>query len=128
VRWGSLLVLATLAGAGCSDAIQADSVDVPIGESRQALGVTIQFVRLVSDNRCPQEAECTIAGAVAVHVELRSAGESVTRELWTMRDRNEVTISGRRVTLVDVLPHPSIFVPTDPAAYVARLSVEHRTR
>src|SRR5688500_18578074 len=102
-----LLVLAALAAAGCSSAA-TESIDVPIGETRQAFGLTIQFVRLVSDNRCPEEAVCAIAGAAAVELELRSAAENTSPELWTMRDRNEVTVSGRRVRLWDVLPHPRL--------------------
>lgn len=121
-----LLVLAALAPVGCSSAA-TESIDVPIGETRQVLGLTIRFVRLVSDNRCPEEAVCAIPGAAAVHLELRSAAESTSQELRTMRDRNEVTISGWRITLWDVLPHPRIGSPTDPASYVARLTIETTT-
>jgi hypothetical protein len=118
------LLAATAAFAACAAGSDPQRVDVHVGQSAEAFGVTIALVGVLSDDRCPVDVQCVRAGEAVVRVELRTTTETKTVDLESNEGRNEAEIAGREVTFVDLQPQPRSTTPTDPSSYVAVFTVE----
>lgn len=89
------------------------------------IDLSLHFVGVTGDSRCPHEVACIWAGNAAVLLEARREGATVRFELDTHPGmREEAEVLGVRVRLVGLVPHPVADQRPDPAAYVARITVE----
>ncbi|WP_052503455.1 hypothetical protein [Lacinutrix sp. Hel_I_90] len=80
---------------------------LPLGEAATFDTITIKFVELVGDSRCPEGVTCVWAGEVVVLVAVFKDGEKLERKKITFNARGEakdiyvsedLTISGLKVT------------------------------
>lgn len=103
-----------------------------LGEAKRVTGtdLTVRFVRLVSDSRCPANVFCIWEGDGEIEVELNLRGERSLARLHThggAQHPAEASVSGYRVRLVELGP-----APVDPhraeSEYVATLVVDKRVR
>jgi hypothetical protein len=100
--------------------------DVRHGQSvRVEGGLTVAFLRVAADSRCPSDVQCIQAGEARVVLELRHGGDRVESELATSPrgedDGEQDEIDGFSVRLVDVKPYPRSTSPTAPEDYVVTL-------
>lgn len=93
-------------------------------------GLTVRFVRLVSDSRCPANVTCIWEGDAEIEVELDLRGERSLARLHThggAQHPTEKSVSGYRVRLVGLGPSPEN-PPRAESEFVATLVVEDEAR
>jgi len=91
--------------------------------------LTITFVRVASDSRCPLDATCLEfhAGDAVVAVSIsQSAGNSVGRELHTDTADSEVSYLAYSIKLLSLSPYPRSDRQIRPGDYVATLVVARK--
>lgn len=89
-------------------------------------GLTVRFVRLISDSRCPASVTCIWEGDGEVEVELILGDERSLARLHSHGGPqlpNQTVFSGYRVRLVDLNPAPAN-PPRPESEYVATLVVD----
>ena len=102
--------------------------DLAVGESTQVgpNGLTVGFVEIQSDSRCPGDAICVWSGDAAAALWAAYPGEDpVDFVLHTYYDWEQYRdVGDDRVVLLQVAPYPYISSgPIDPATYVVTLLV-----
>jgi len=95
------------------------------GESTSVSGtnVSVRFVGVQGDSRCPADAVCIQGGDAIVRVEvLPSSGGATTYDLHTANSQpvRHVDLS---IALVELAPYPFASRPTQPGDYRATLRV-----
>ena len=98
------------------------------GESKLVAGtdLTVRFLRLVADSRCPAEVSCVWQGDGEIEVELGVGGRQSRVRLHThggAQYPSEASFAGYRAKLVDLAPAPAN-PPRPDSEYVATLAVE----
>jgi len=85
--------------------------------------VWITFDSLLSESRCPVNVVCVWAGNASLHFTFSKDGEETGFNLNTHPDfLNDTTISGYRISLLDVKPYPhtdSLFTQNDYSAIIS---------
>lgn len=83
-----------------------DTLRLTQGTSAMAAGgLTLTFVGVVSDSRCPANVMCPWAGNAAVHIRASGAGTADT----VINDNIEpraIVVAGYTITLVGLTPYP----------------------
>ena len=99
---------------------QSIEVNTPDGS-----GLTIAFISVENDSRCPIGAQCVWAGEATVQLTISSA--TMTEQNVSLKTNNQpVEFNGYLITLIDLSPVPTMDVETDPNDYRATLSVSKR--
>jgi len=82
----------------------------------------VTFVAVISDSRCPANANCVTAGEAVVRIDVWTDGHSSTHELHTgnMQPAKPADLT---IELVEVAPYPFSSTAIDPAAYRVTLHV-----
>lgn len=100
------------------------------GQSGVAGGLTVKFIRVTADTRCPLDAFCIqiLAGDAFVAIETSVFGARQEAELALIApDRQSITRGGYTVTFEELNPHPFLSrPPIVPSAYRARFSITRR--
>jgi hypothetical protein len=100
-----------------------------VGESVSGEGVTVTFVQVLEDNRCPADAICVRSGEVRVLVRATEGGSSQDHTLtlgdMAVGDVSSITVGGHHFTLTEVNPYPLASDPTDFADYTITLNIGH---
>ena len=85
--------------------------------------VSVRFVQVLGDSRCPGDALCILGGDAIVRIHVTVAGVNAVRDLHTGL-MQPVTVDDVRIELLDLQPYPfSSRPPIDPADYRATLRV-----
>jgi hypothetical protein len=98
----------------------AKELVLAIGQQETVNGVTLTFVRVAEDSRCPSDVTCVWEGNGAAEIQLtRGSGPTVTRTLNTTGSRGPSTIEweGLRISLLALTPTPISTQPIPSAAY-----------
>jgi len=91
--------------------------------------LTIKFVSLVEDSRCPKGTNCIWAGNASIKVKVSNArGESKIFELNTNTGAKGDTLGGYAINLESLTPHPATNVRIDKNGYTATFSVKKLSR
>jgi hypothetical protein len=91
--------------------------------------LTIKFVSLVEDSRCPKGTNCVWAGNATIKVKVSNArGESKFFELNTNTGAKGDTLGGYQFTLESLTPHPANNIRIDRNGYTATFSVTKLSR
>jgi hypothetical protein len=125
-------VLLALASAACAG--PSEPADVPVGQQFElAAGesaragtnpVTVRFVSVPQDSRCPVDVQCVTAGDATVRLELSGGGgATTTAELHTNAEPRSAPQGSYEVELLDLRPAPRSTRPTAPGDYVAVLRI-----
>lgn len=89
--------------------------------------LTISFVKVTEDSRCPVDVQCVWAGDAVVALNLADAsGANSSAALHTTLTPKSVTVSSWEVTLIGVEPVKKQGVTIPVADYVATLRVSRR--
>ena len=118
--------------AGCSthrpqSRVLGQAFSLPHGESVaiRSEGLTVAFTEVNEDSRCPTGATCITAGQASVTLRLAKSASDISVLLTIPGDAN-AEFEGYTVTLLDLLPYPSIGHALRPEEYAASLLVERR--
>jgi hypothetical protein len=124
-----LLALCLLAAAAClgkSPAAPApvdrDVVLAPGQTVEVTTGLSVRFVSVIGDSRCPADAICIQGGDAIVRVEIESGAGLGQRDLHT-GTLAPVSFGDVQLRLVELQPYPFSSRPFDPREYRATLRV-----
>jgi len=101
-------------------------VELGVGESAQVAPVTVTFVGVTDDSRCPKGVTCIWEGDALVELRVRreDGGAAVTLSLHANpRFTQEATAAGVRVRLVRIDPYPEADHPIEAGDYRVVLSL-----
>lgn len=91
--------------------------------------ITIKFLSLVEDSRCPTDVQCIQAGNARIKVLISKAGsEPVTVEMNTMLGQRGGTIESYAINLISLTPSPKSNVRLNRNAYTATFTVVRLSR
>jgi hypothetical protein len=97
----------------CNTFTLGDPIEVYLGETVTDCGkeLSLTFVELVSDSRCPANVQCVWQGMVEVKLSINIQGRESTFHLSSEPDHgekipNSKVIEGYRIKLENVLPYP----------------------
>lgn len=85
--------------------------------------LTIKFVSLVEDSRCPTGVNCVWAGNAKIRIKVSKGKESKTFELNTTLDPKAATFAGYEINLTDLTPQPAANVKISRNGYTAAFAI-----
>ena len=134
MRAGTLIFVVILATVGLAPTVAGHGIDVPlsqpfdlkIGEQVTIAGqdLELQFSEVLSDSRCPRNAQCFWAGAATIRIAVEKKPDR--RETFTLRLPNSderVTYGRYSISLKDLKPYPDADRQQRREDYVATLVV-----
>lgn len=90
--------------------------------------VTIKFLELLEDSRCPADVNCVWAGIARIKVQLRKNGKMAEFELNTNQREKTAVFEGYSVGLESLVPRQTTTSKYSPSAYSATLTVSKHHR
>jgi hypothetical protein len=121
-----VLALFAVALAACGRDGSAATLNEPIqlapGQSAtfEAEQLSVQFVGIAADSRCPSDATCVWAGEVVVQFAIRQDDRTTQQEI---KENESGAVGAYSVTVLGVLPIPSTQQRIAPADYRVTLKV-----
>ena len=106
-------------------------INILVGKQKQASRskLTIKFVSLIEDSRCPEGTNCIQAGNARIKVTVsKRGGESKTFELNTNLGPKGDTFEGYAINLVNLTPTPGDNIRINRNGYTATFSISRLTR
>ena len=124
-----LLALCLVAASGCSEdspsgptPIDQEVVLAPGQTAEFNSGLSVRFVSVIGDSRCPVDAICIAGGDAIVRVHIAAGTGRSDRDLHT-GNMEPVTFDNVQVRLVELVPYPFSGRTTPQAEYRATLRV-----
>jgi hypothetical protein len=123
------LLTAVASGEGASEPEPGESFVLALGESASLRGenLSVRFVSMLEDSRCPRDVQCIRAGNAGIRLEIsRGSASPATVELATPEGPREAEVDGFRLALEAGVLHltsPQITIPA--SATNARLTFVH---
>jgi hypothetical protein len=109
-------------GAADTEVIVGAGETVPVGNE----GLTVTFLEVTEDSRCPSDALCVRAGQATVLVKFEKDGQALGEFSLSLGEGREnetaVTLAGYTVMLFRLDPYPVSTSATQPNEYVAYLA------
>lgn len=113
-------------------AVLGEPFELRVGQTATFLSdpseaLSLRFVSVVSDSRCPSQVFCVWAGDAEIEVELERGTERATVHLHTSGFEpwpSEVAALGHRIVLERLDPYPELPEPIPQQTYVATLRVD----
>ena len=92
-------------------------------------GLTVRFVEMVEDSRCPKGTQCVWAGNAKIKVEVkRNGARKEIIELNTGAKDKSARYDGLLIELIDLTPEPANNIRINKNGYVATIAVSRLTR
>jgi hypothetical protein len=109
----------------CHTPAKSPEVRVKVGNSvSSSEGITIKFISVNEDSRCPANAICVWEGNARISLQLTDRKSTEVVELNTStRFATEAKFGGYLIKLVSLLPYPGTKEKIDPSEYVATLRI-----
>lgn len=107
-------------------ACETIEVNVKVGNSARVdmLGMTIKFVEVLEDSRCPEGAQCIWAGQARVKIQVDRYHKTLAVFVLTLNEgKNSARYGDRTITFKSLEPYPKVDKPTDPKTYAATFTV-----
>jgi hypothetical protein len=127
----SLILMLVFGSVLQAEAQTAERVALRVGKQKKLSRskLTIKFVSLVEDSRCPKGTNCVWAGNATIKVKVSNArGESQIFELNTNLGAKGDTLGGYAINLESLTPHPATNIRIDKNGYTATFSVKKLSR
>ena len=131
IRLAAILTCLALAGCGAAD---PDAKEIDLGAevtlapgetvSVKTAAMTVRFVAVTEDSRCPRDVTCVWAGEVKVSLSIQESSKVASPA--EVSEGGSTLAGGYRVTLVRVEPHPVTGANIAPQAYRATLKIALR--
>ena len=91
--------------------------------------LTVRFVELVDDSRCPTDTNCIWAGNGKIKVSVKAgSGPAKVFEMDTNGTNKTVSHGGYQITLKDLTPHPRSNIRINRNGYVATFEAQRITK
>ena len=91
--------------------------------------ITVKFISIIEDSRCPEGTNCIHAGNAKIKVTVsKRGGESKTFELNTNLGPKGDTFEGYAINLVNLTPTPKDNIRINRNGYTATFTVNRLTR
>jgi hypothetical protein len=90
--------------------------------------ITVKFLELIEDSRCPADVNCIWAGVAKIKVRLSKNGKSSVFELNTNQGDKPAVFQGYSIALTGLEPRQSTTSKYSPSAYKATLTVSKAKR
>ena len=91
--------------------------------------ITVKFISLIEDSRCPKGTNCIHAGNAKIQIKVsKRGGESKTFELNTNLGPKGETFEGYAINLVNLTPTPRDNIRINRNGYTATFSISRLTR
>lgn len=122
----ALILLFVFGSVSLVQAKSNQKVVVKINEQKTVAKtkLTIKFVELVEDSRCPTDAQCIQAGSVRIKIEVKNGkGAAKTFELAIGAKPESIAFAGYTIKLTDLNPHPASNIRIDRNGYTANFTV-----
>ncbi len=101
--------------------------ELTIGNGAQTVtkngGITVKFLELIEDSRCPEGANCIWAGVAKIKVRLSKNGKAEVFDLNTNQREKTAIFQGYSFALDALNPYPSTTSKYSPSAYKATIEV-----
>ena len=122
-----ILFLAIILGSSPSTQAQTNrQVKIQINQTKRIFrnNLTVKFVSLVEDSRCPVDANCVWAGNAKIQIKVINArGVSRFFELNTNLKPQAIKFSSYEIKLIDLNPKPRTNIRINRNGYVATMIV-----
>ena len=126
----AVLILVVVGASAARKPVRLDEeFDLRAGQkvSIDKKNLTLSFVSVIEDSRCPQGVDCIWAGNATVRITVtRAGGKAEQCDLKTDMEPPEKQVGAYRIDLIKLQPYPKQDVPIKSADYVARLIVRKR--
>ena len=117
--------------SGCdthNSALWADNATISLQVKNSVCndGSGILFSKVISDSRCPTNANCIWEGEIRIELKVFAGADTLaTLELSTKHPETEVVVNQHTyiIELKDVDPYPTTEKQVDPKKYIATLNV-----
>ena len=128
-----LLLLFTIHGIGQEDKVFVEIKKVPLGTMYHNKGISIKFVKVLNDSRCPKEVNCVRAGEAKIVVAIYE-NENFVREKELVidasgfiSDANNLAFSSTvfSIFVVGLYPYPSSNNAIQSEDYVLELGTDY---
>ena len=125
-----LFVVLALGGVSVDAAAKAETLRVQINREKRSpkSKMTVRFVELVEDSRCPTDTNCIWAGNAKIKVRLTRNGRSRVVMLETNGSDKSQSFEGYEIKLTDLTPHPRSNIRINRNGYIAILQVDKLAR
>ncbi|HKP68028.1 MAG TPA: hypothetical protein VJV05_02015 [Pyrinomonadaceae bacterium] len=109
---------------------QAETIKVQVNTEKRSpkSKLTVRFVELVEDSRCPTDVNCVWAGNAKVKIRVSKNGRSHDMTLDTNGQTQAATAEGYTIKLVELTPSPKSNIRINRNGYVATLELTKLTR
>ncbi|PYT01312.1 MAG: hypothetical protein DMF63_00215 [Acidobacteria bacterium] len=109
---------------------RAETVRVQINKEKKFAKskLTIRFVELVEDSRCPTDAQCVWAGNAKIKIRVTANGRTKDLTLDTNGPHQGDTAEGFAIRLIGLTPAPKSNIRINRNGYVATLEAERLQR
>lgn len=119
-------------GRDSGDIVSANlDTDFVVGVGETAVisseGLSITFIEVTEDSRCPVDVTCVWEGNAATAIELAHAMVETPASLNTALEPRTATLAGYTVKLIGLAPKPREQGSIDPASYRATFRVSLTT-
>ncbi len=113
-----------------TEAQTKERINILIGKQKQASRsrLTVKFVSLIEDSRCPEGTNCIQAGNASIKVTVSKRSESKTFELNTNYGPKGETFEGYAINLVSLTPTPKDNIRINRNGYTATFTISRLTR
>lgn len=120
-----MLVLA-LGSVDAAGVRKGDTLRVQINHEKRAprSKLTVRFVELIEDSRCPTDTNCVWAGNAKIKVRVKKNGRSHELTLDTNGPSQTVRAEGYAIKLVALTPEPRSNIRIDRNGYVATFLIQ----
>lgn len=101
-------------------------ISIGIGKARVIDGLTVHFMQLNDDSRCPNGTECFWAGNAQLVFLVKHGNSAETLTLNTHGGDDypsSAVVAGKRLQLTGLNPYPATNIRIDPNGYEAQLTV-----
>ncbi len=111
--------------ATCPEVAKTEASDnLKVGQTLLINGVNITLNKIVSDNRCPADVTCIVAGAVTANVTLQSDTNKDTKDIQS--DDKGMAFDSFLVSITKVSPSPISTEKTTSSDYILTFKVESK--
>ena len=116
-----LMMMLAFSAVPASTAKRAETLRVQINKEKKfpKAKLSVRFVELVEDSRCPADAQCVWAGNAKIKIRVTMNGRSHDLSLDTNGQHQAATAEGYTIKLVSLTPSPRSNIRIDRNGYVA---------
>ena len=120
-----LLSLFILLSVVIAPAKTDEQISIKAGQQRTAKTgrITVKFLELLEDSRCPADVNCIWAGVGRIKIRLSRNGNAAEFELNTNQKDKPAVFQGYTITLKSLTPYPTTTSKYSQSAYTATLVV-----